>query len=85
MCPTINNSLFVHFLKVDAGVHEELLLLGRDGQSMLVVTYADVKVGIIDCRSGPCISYSSTWPYPQNHGCYRLSAEGSQGALRVGV
>ncbi|KXZ42145.1 hypothetical protein GPECTOR_196g337 [Gonium pectorale] len=29
--------------KLDAGVHEELLLLGRDGQSMLVVMYADVK------------------------------------------
>ncbi|GFR50636.1 hypothetical protein Agub_g12883 [Astrephomene gubernaculifera] len=29
--------------KLDAGVHEELLLLSRDGQSMLVVTYADVK------------------------------------------
>ncbi|KAG2482584.1 hypothetical protein HYH03_018468 [Edaphochlamys debaryana] len=29
--------------KLDAGVHEELLLLGRDGQSMMVVTYADVK------------------------------------------
>lgn len=30
--------------QLDAGVPEELLLLGRDGQSMMVVTYADVKV-----------------------------------------
>ncbi|GLI63832.1 hypothetical protein VaNZ11_006934 [Volvox africanus] len=42
--PLLDWGLVVEALnKVDAGVHEEILLLARDGQSMLVVTYADVK------------------------------------------
>ncbi|GLC36514.1 hypothetical protein PLESTB_000156700 [Pleodorina starrii] len=42
--PLLDWGLLVEALnKVDAGVHEEILLLGRDGQSMLVVTYADIK------------------------------------------
>ncbi len=31
--------------KLDAGVPEQLLLLSRDEASMLVVSYADIKVG----------------------------------------
>ncbi len=42
---TLGTTPYPFFPQLDAGVHEELLLLGRDGQSMLVVTYADVKVG----------------------------------------
>ncbi|PNW78145.1 hypothetical protein CHLRE_10g465850v5 [Chlamydomonas reinhardtii] len=42
--PLLDWGLVVEALnKLDAGVPEELLLLGRDGQSMMVVTYADVK------------------------------------------
>lgn len=31
-------------LQLDAGVQEQILLLSRDEQSMLVASYADVKV-----------------------------------------
>ncbi len=32
--------------QLDAGVPEKVLLMSRDEQSMLVVSYADVKVGV---------------------------------------
>jgi len=40
-----HNPLHAHHTQLDAGVNEQLLLLSRDEQSMLVASYADVKVG----------------------------------------
>lgn len=53
-------------MQLDAGVSEEIILMSMDEQSMLVVSYADIKVGVVviavlcQQRSVPFLPGSST-------------------------
>jgi hypothetical protein len=49
VCPACAVLLLLLLLQLDAGVSEQVLLQSRDEHSLLVVSYADVKVS---CAAG---------------------------------